>query len=358
MVAGAGAAFVLGAFGPAAQPNAWPQVLGPSLLAALVHYGISCSLVSLAVSLTTKGTVHGVWNEKFRWLWPHYLVLGILALAIASAYQLIGLWGLAIFLAPPAMMHFALKQYVERTTKNVLELKQAHKELQTAHSRVVEAMERLKGAYDGTLSSLVAALDARDSETRGHSERVAELTLAIAEGMGMERDSAEWQDIRWGALLHDVGKIGVPDGVLRKPGALTDTEWTLMRNHPTAGYEILKGVEFLGRAVEIVYTHHERYDGRGYPRGLQGEEIPFGARIFAVADAFDAMTSDRPYRAAMAPADALGELLRNSGSQFDPQAVEAFLKISWKIFRHRASKNGGSGPAPAYEPAEATASKS
>jgi putative nucleotidyltransferase with HDIG domain len=175
-------------------------------------------------------------------------------------------------------------------------------------------------------------LDARDRETRGHSERVADLALATAREMGISSESQAWQELRRAALLHDVGKIGVPDAILRKEGELSDKEWQSMRTHPAAGYEILRGVDFLDGASEIVHAHHERFDGQGYPRGLAGAEIPLGARIFSVADAFDAMTSDRPYRKAMAGPDALAEILRNSGTQFDPEVVSAFLGVYQKHF--------------------------
>jgi len=332
MLAGAGSALVFHLFGPAARPEAWPEVLGPSALAAAANFAINSLLVATAVSLSTGASLATVWNEKFRWLMPHFLVMGLLGLTMATAYGLMGLWGIAVFLVPPVMMRYSLKQYVDRTTKNVLELKQAHEELQEAHGQVVEAMERLKRAYDGTLQALIAALDTRDSETRGHSERVVELALAIAEEMGIASDSRGWQELQWAALLHDVGKIGVPDSILRKTGGLSDEDWQAMREHPTAGHEILRDVEFLGAAAEIVYAHHERYDGFGYPRGLAGEAIPLGARIFSVADAFDAMTSDRPYRAALAIEAALVEVLRNSGSQFDPEVVDAFLRVYVRRF--------------------------
>jgi putative nucleotidyltransferase with HDIG domain len=150
--------------------------------------------------------------------------------------------------------------------------------------------------------------------------------------MGIPSNTDEWRYITWGALLHDIGKIAVPDGILRKPGKLDEDEWVIMRTHPHAGAEILHSVDFLVPVSEIVLSHHERFDGGGYPRGLAGEEIPVGARIFMIADSFDAMTSDRVYRKAMASEEALAEILRNSGSQFDPAAVRAFLAVYQKRF--------------------------
>ncbi len=340
MLAGAASVLVFRAFGAASNPDALPQVLGPTLLAAAANFAANSCLVAAAISLSTHTSPRSVWNEHFSWLWPHYLVMGVLGLAIASAYHVLGLWGIAVFVAPPLMMRFSLKQYLDRTSKSVLELREAHEELQAAHSQVTEAMAGLGKAYDGTLRSLVAALDARDSETAGHSERVAELALAVGEEMGISRDSEEWRDLQWGALLHDVGKIAVPDEVLRKSSALSDDDWRVMKAHPATGYDILQAVEFLAPAAQIVRAHHERFDGSGYPRGLVGEEIPLGARIFAVVDAFDAMTSYRPYRHPIPPEEALAEVLRHSGTQFDPAVVYAFLSVYQKRFLTNA--RGGS----------------
>jgi putative nucleotidyltransferase with HDIG domain len=236
-----------------------------------------------------------------------------------------GLWGILVFLAPPVMMRISMKQYLDRTSRSVMELREAH-------DQVVATMDTLSRAYDGTLRALVAALDARDSETGGHSERVAELSIAMAEAMGVAPGGQEWLNIQRGALLHDVGKIAIPDEILRKPASLSEAEWAAMRTHPETGHQIIRTVEFLAPAAEIVRAHHERYDGSGYPRGLRGDEIPLGARIFAVADAFDAMTSDRPYRRALPREEALAEILRNSGSQFDPTAVRALLGVFEKRF--------------------------
>ncbi len=332
MLAGAASVLVLQAFGDLSGSANWPQVLGPALVASAGNFAVNSGLVGVAIALSSREALRPVWNEHFRWLWPHYLVLGVLGLAIASAYTAMGLWGIAVFLAPPLMMRLSLKQYLDRTAQSVVQLRRAHDELKAAHSEVSAAVDSLGRAYDGTLRSLVAALDARDSETRGHSERVADLTTGVALEMGFRPDSREWRDLQWGALLHDVGKIAIPDHVLRKPSALSDADWETMRGHPLSGYEILRVVEFLAPAADIVLAHHERYDGCGYPRGLAGDGIPLGARIFAVADAFDAMTSHRPYRSALPPEEALAEILRHSGSQFDPAVVRAFLSLYQKRF--------------------------
>ncbi|MCJ7491258.1 MAG: HD domain-containing protein [Dehalococcoidia bacterium] len=183
----------------------------------------------------------------------------------------------------------------------------------------------LELSYDTTLKALSAALDAKDAATEGHSERVANLTTAIAQEMNVPDEKLV--DIQRGALLHDVGKIGVPDAVLRKPRTLSRREWQAMQRHPLLAGILVSKVGFLEGALPILLYHHERFDGGGYPFGLAGDRIPLEARIFAVVDTYDAMTSDRPYRKAVGHAEAVQEIVTHSGSQFDPAAVEAFLRV-------------------------------
>jgi HD-GYP domain-containing protein (c-di-GMP phosphodiesterase class II) len=168
-------------------------------------------------------------------------------------------------------------------------------------------------------------MDLRDKETEGHSQRVTETTLLLAQKMGLGEE--ELVQMRRGALLHDLGKLGVPDSILNKPGSLTDEERAIMNQHPALAYELLSPIEFLRPALDIPYCHHERWDGSGYPRGLQGEQIPLSARIFAVGDVYDALTSDRPYRKAWPRSKALDYIREKSGHEFDPQVVEAFLRV-------------------------------
>jgi HD-GYP domain-containing protein (c-di-GMP phosphodiesterase class II) len=182
----------------------------------------------------------------------------------------------------------------------------------------------LKTSYDSIVAVLCAALDLRDNVTHGHAKRVSELASVVAWQMGLRKE--QLRQIEKAAILHDIGKIGVADVVLSKPGPLNDFEWAEMKRHPELGWRILSGIDFLRDAAEVVYAHHERFDGTGYPRGLKGDEIPLGARIFAVVDAYDAMTSHRPYRKALPHLKAIEEIARNAGSQFDPEVVRAFLE--------------------------------
>ena len=187
------------------------------------------------------------------------------------------------------------------------------------------ALKDIANTYQNTLLALVAALDAREHETSDHSQRVVRYTSAIAEVMGIK--GQELEEIGRGALLHDVGKIGVPDAVLLKPGKLTSEEWKEMRKHPDIGFQMIQNIPFLSTPAQIVLSHQERYDGGGYPRSLVRDEIHIGARIFAVADTLDAMTSDRPYRMGTSFSNAIHEIQRCAGTQFDPEVVRAFVSI-------------------------------
>lgn len=192
------------------------------------------------------------------------------------------------------------------------------------------AMANLERSYDITLETLGDALDLKDRETEGHSKRVTAFTIAIARAMGLPREQIN--TIARGAFLHDIGKIAIPDKILNKPGKLTKEEMDVMQEHAYHGYQIVKKIPFLNEAADIVYSHQERFDGTGYPRGLKGEQIPLGARIFSVADTLDAITSDRIYRAAQTLPAAKEEIARWAGRQFDPEVVRVFLEMPDNIW--------------------------
>ena len=326
----------IGAIGDGLPLNGW--ILAIAMGAVAVYYLLNVSLVSMAVSLATGTSIVAVWREKFEWLIPHYVVFGLLGLALAVAYAGLGYAGLLAFVAPPLMMRFAIKQYLDRTTKNVEDLRKVNVDLQRANGEVLSMADQLRETYDGTLEALVSALDARDRETKGHSLRVARYMMEIAYHMGIEPGTDEWVTLQRGGLLHDIGKIGVSDNILHKPGPLDDGEWVAMRRHPKIGFDVIKDISFLSGAAEIVFNHHERFDGKGYPQGLAADEVPLGARIFSLADTFDAMTSDRPYRAAQTPEASREEIIRCSGTQFDPRCVQAFLMAWEKIVEIRYSE--------------------
>jgi putative nucleotidyltransferase with HDIG domain len=185
-------------------------------------------------------------------------------------------------------------------------------------------------AYDATIEGWSYALDLRDKETEGHTQRVTEITTKLCRKFGLSEKELTYA--RWGALLHDIGKMGVPDAILQKPGKLSDEEWVIMKMHPVYARNMLERINYLKSAIDIPYCHHEKWDGSGYPSGLKGEQIPLTARIFAITDVWDALTSDRPYRPAWPKSDTLDHIKSGAGTHFDPQVVKVFLESEelWK----------------------------
>jgi putative two-component system response regulator len=199
-----------------------------------------------------------------------------------------------------------------------------YRKLVEDRATILEAHEKLIAAYDATIEGWSLAMDLRDKETEGHTRRVTDLTTQLARAIGMSEN--QLIHVRRGALLHDMGKLGIPDQILLKQGPLTAEEWDTMRKHPVYAHEMLSRIEYLQPALDIPYCHHEKWDGSGYPRGLRGDAIPMAARLFAIVDVWDALTSDRPYRAAWKREDVIKFIKEQSGRHFDPQVVELFLK--------------------------------
>ena len=200
-----------------------------------------------------------------------------------------------------------------------------YRKLMQERTKLQEANAQLLAAYEATIETLSHVMDLRDRETEGHSRRVAELTAKLAQVSGMSDE--EITHLRRGALLHDIGKIGIPDSILHKPDRLTDEEWVIMRRHPQFAYNMLYPIEYLRPALEIPYNHHEKWDGTGYPRGLKGRNIPLAARLFAIIDVWDALISDRPYRPAWSQQEAHAYIRDQAGWHFEPQIVDLFFKV-------------------------------
>ena len=222
-----------------------------------------------------------------------------------------------------------LEQEVENYRKHLEEMVDKRTE------QLKSALLHVKRSYEDTLEALGAAIDLRDSQTAGHSKRVTAYSTKIAKELGATEQ--ELKTIARGAWLHDIGKLATPDAILLKPGTLNPDEWRIMKQHAEIGYDLVKRIPFLTEAAEIIWAHHERWDGSGYPRGLKGTDIPLGARIFAVADTVDAMTSDRPYRSALPFEKAQEEIRIGAGRRYDSQVVSAFLTVGiekWKTLRH------------------------
>ncbi len=227
--------------------------------------------------------------------------------------------------------------FYEGSVEDITQLKTVQEALQRSHAQLEQRVEHrtreviglnaeLTSAYDATIEGWSRALDMRDKETEGHCRRVTDLTLALAQFLYLP--PADLVQVRRGALLHDIGKMGIPDAILLKPGPLDDGEWEIMRRHPVYAYEMLAPIAFLRPALAIPYCHHEKWDGTGYPHGLSGEEIPLSARLFAVVDVWDALCSDRPYRAGWPPSKVCAHIQAGSGTHFAPQIAAAFLALT------------------------------
>ncbi len=272
-------------------------------LAGFALFFVNLALVMAMVAMYTQSPFRKVWRENYSWLVYSYLVLTPVALVRARLYTaqppLIGSWGgwaVVLFLIPLYYARYHWDEYV-----------------------------KLRESFSQTVETLMSALEAKDSHTRLHSERVATIASDIARAVGL--DEPDVRQITMGARIHDIGKIGIPDSILLKPEKLTDDEMAIIRQHPTMGVELLKGIKFMRDVLPIVKHHHERWDGRGYPDGLAGQDIPLWARIVGLADAYEAMTAGRPYKPAKTPEEALAEVEKFSGIQFDPKLARVFKEL-------------------------------
>jgi ribonuclease P protein subunit RPR2 len=222
------------------------------------------------------------------------------------------------------------------------EINQLYQAERARAAELEEALARLRESYTDMIRTLAFVVEAKDPGTRAHLARTHDYAVELARAV--DPPMAEDQQLRYGFLLHDVGKVGVPEAILNKRGPLDEREWRVMRTHPLLGVQMVAGIKSLGHAVEVIRCHHERWDGAGYPAGLRGEEIPLGARIFAVADAFDAMTSTRPYRRALPLERAYREIADGAGSQFDPTVVDAFDGLAATLPELHAALHGTRTP--------------
>ncbi len=277
----------------ALHPSFTPGMVMPLALAATVGTLVNMGLLGLGMSALYGESFRSLWKSAFSWMVPSQMALGFVGLAIAQILQGVGVPGFALFIVPLLVARQTYQQSV-----------------------------LLRQAYADTISSMIAALEAKDVYTKGHSLRVAEYAVLIARALGVPDASVE--RIEYAALLHDLGKVGVSRRVLGKEGSLTNEEYDEIKRHPDIGAHILADVPYLADLVPFIAAHHERLDGSGYGQGLVGAAIPVEARILAVADSYDAMTSVRPYRGAMSHEAAMDQLLKGLGTQFDAGVVAAF----------------------------------
>ena len=282
-------------------------------VAGCAYAALNNGLVCLAMSLAEGTAWRAVWRERFHWARYYFLLFGPLALVAETAYRLMGPQGLVAFAVPPALMMLSARRYLEQTASAVEEVRDANVRLRRAHRDTIAALSR--------------SMEAKDLYTGGHTGRVASVSVALAQRLGYEGDALDAIEI--GALLHDIGKIGIPERILRKQGPLDDDEWAIMRTHPLVSDFILAELDLDPIVRQCARSSHERMDGLGYPDGLSGEDVPPPARIVFVADAFDAITTNRPYRHGRSTAAALAEIEASAGTQFCPIVVGA-LKAIWE----------------------------
>ncbi len=287
----------------------FPSMLLPIFLVALTFFIVNTSLVSITISLAESISPIAIWRANTVWAIPNYFSLMPLALAFAQIYMSTGMIGLVLMFIPLLVARQTFQVY-----------------------------GKLKNTYMETVKALVVALEAKDPYTKGHSERVSQLSEKI--GRLLKLGEEDLEKLRYAGVLHDIGKIGTAKYILRKPGKLSEEEYSRVKRHPETGALILREIKLLENVIPAVFHHHEQYDGSGYADGFSGEEIPLLARILSVADSYDAMTSPRPYRPAMTNELASQELLSCSGTQFDPKIVEIFVD-SLKIDYGSGNKHGG-----------------
>jgi putative nucleotidyltransferase with HDIG domain len=295
------------------------------LIAGAAYFIVNTALLSVAVGLEGRENFVRVWRERFAWLTPHYVTYGFIAAVIYEAYRPIGAWAIVVFALPLFLMRKTQEAYLKHTQRSAQKLRAAAETIQSQNVSLEQANKLLKERSTAAMESLSATVDARDAYTAGHSRRVQQLALAVGRELGLSQ--AELELLGHAALFHDIGKLGIPDAILLKPSALTDEEWVIMASHAEEGASIINRLGFLSDAVPAIRHHHERFDGSGYPDGLAGEDIPLGARIIHVADAFDSMLTTRVYRPARPAAEALSELRRHSGAQFCPRCVSALEAV-------------------------------
>ena len=281
------------------------SVILPVSIASFVYLAVNATSVILLISNLLNKTIRSIWKQNVNWVVQNYLIMSPLGIILAIAYQNYGYFGILLFFGPLLMARYSFKLYIE-----------------------------LKSSYLETIQALSRTLEAKDPVTSGHAERVSFYSTVIARGMGLSE--ARIDNIMYAGLLHDIGKIGISDNVLQKPGRLTTDEYDKIKEHSAIGADILRDIDFLRDASKIIRHHHERYDGKGYPDGIGGEGVPIESYILGVADAFDAMTNDRPYRKALTAEEARDVIKEQAGKQFHPRVAETFVKLFDKGLLKRA----------------------
>jgi len=268
----------------------------PIFVGGLAFTALNVAWIAIYMSLLYQKSLRTVWRTGISFAWANYLTNPLLALLVAASFLVLSYWGPIVFFVPLLFSRWTMARFVQ-----------------------------LREAYLDVVSTLTSALEAKDPYTAGHSVRVSEYATQLGEYMHLS--DQELDTLYFSSVLHDIGKIAIPDDILKKTGVFVTTEYMVMQQHSVIGEHIVRHLRFLGKGIQWMGQHHERWDGRGFPHRVSGRRIPIGARLISVVDTFDAMTSDRPYRKGLPEKDAYNELARVAGSQFDPSIVQAFLKM-------------------------------
>jgi len=288
-------------------------------LSAFAYFLVNTFLTAGVIALSERQSVLHVWRTNYAWMPVNFLATAAQGAALALASQALGIFGVLVFTLPLAVAWYSFRLYMSKSS----EVRARNAELESVNDMLKRTNDRLEESHLSVIGALIGALEAKENARAQQAARTMTLAVGVAERLGLSED--ETAAIKLGALFHDIGTIGVPETVLRKPGALDEAEWREVRAHATIGANLLANVPMLERVRPIVLSHHERYDGTGYPNGLREDQIPLAAQIISVADAYMAMTTERPYRAQLSSKDALRELRANAGTQFNPVVVEAFI---------------------------------
>ncbi|GAC1584565.1 MAG: hypothetical protein NVS3B24_23730 [Candidatus Dormibacteria bacterium] len=305
-------------------------------VALIAYFAVACPALVGILHLTTGKGLRQLWDD-LRWMPVQIAVSAALGFTLGTAYVLFGWVGAAVYVAPLLGLREAMRQYTKRVAAQVQELQQAHSEADAANQKLIEVNAALDVTNEGLLKTLASVIDARDIYLYGHSVQASKYAGQVARMMNLSVEQTRIAEL--GALLHDLGKIGVSEAILNKPARLTEAEYVEVKSHCEIGYHLLSNLPHFEEVAEIVYSHHEHYDGTGYPRRLKGDQIHIGARIVSVVEATEAMVSDRPYRRGMTPDEVLQELADGAGSQWDPAVVSVFSAMLSQDRKHLSMRN-------------------
>ncbi len=301
------------------RPTDIPFTLLAVALSSATYFLVNTGLTAAVIALSERQSIVAIWRTNYAWMPVNFLATAAQGAALAMASMSLGIFGVAVFTLPLAVAWYSFKLYMAKST----EVLQRNAQLSVVNETLRRTNDQLEQSHISVIGALMGALEAKTETSASDAAQTVAYAVKVAQRLGLGAD--EQSAIKLGALFHDVGTIGVPEQLLQKSSSLEEAEWAQVRAHASIGANLLSNVPMLQTIKPIVLSHHERYDGTGYPQGLRGDQIPLAAQIVAVADAYQAMTQPRPYRAALSAKAALKELRANAGTQFNPVVVEAFV---------------------------------